>query len=178
MKRLLTLALLVLALVACGSASANTGTAITPIATPTATATDTPTPTPTPETHFKVGQTVKVGIPAIWQITITKAVLTKGGQYDQPPAGTQYLVLSLSLKNVSSTEQSFYGFMTLRDPQGQSMNFSYVSTAAQMPQGKVEAGGPLQGDLTYSVPTGVHSFTLSYEISPADPGQTIWDIHV
>src|SRR5437667_1614769 len=155
MKRLITFALLALVLAACGSAATNTGTAVTPQpTTPVTQATDTPTAAPT---HFKVGQTVKVG--DTWQINIKKASIQSGGPYDSPPAGTTYLVLSLAIQNISDGEQNFYGSapFTLRDPQGQSMKVTYVSTAKQEPDGKVESGDRLSGDLVYSVPKGIHA---------------------
>jgi hypothetical protein len=180
MKRILSigaLVLLVLTLVACGSSQANTGTAVTP--TPTTPAQQQqPTPTPKP-THFTVGQTVNVG--NIWQISITHIRTEQGGQYDPTPTpGNTYLVISIAAKNISSTEQSFYGSaeFTLRDPSGQSFQSGYVSDARQSPSGKVEAGGPISGDIVYTVSKSVHHFTLSFETNMFAAGQTIWDISV
>jgi hypothetical protein len=176
-KTLIALVLLTLALIACGSSQANTGTAVTP--TPT-TKQQQPTDTPTPKpTHFKIGDTVKVG--DVWTITITKIRTEQGGQYDPTPtSGNTYLVISIAAKNISSTEQQFYGSagFTLRDPSGQSFQASYVSDARQAPMGKAEPGGPLSGDIVYEVSKSTKHYTLSSEQNAFMPGQVVWDITV
>lgn len=178
MKRILTLVFLTLALAACGNASANTGTATTPMPTPYPTQPQPTNVTPVSDVHFSIGDTVSIG--GIWQITIKRASLQQGGQYDSPPAGTRYLVLSLAIKNISQAEQHFYGSaaFTLRTPDGQAIYATFISSAKPEPSGKVEAGGPLSGDIVYNVPIGIHAFSLSFEVDPTSPGQTVWDLHV
>jgi hypothetical protein len=180
MKRLLVLALLALTLVACGS-TANTGTAVTPAPTQPSPYPTMPQPinvTPVSDVHFAVGDIVSIG--GTWQITITKASLQQGGQYDSPAPGTRYLVLSLVIKNISQDEQRFFGSaaFTLRTPDGQAIYTTFISSAKPEPSGKVEAGGPLAGDIVYNVPVAIHAFSLSFELDPSSPGQTVWDITV
>ena len=137
----------------------------------------TATLSPTPLAHFKVGQTVQVG--DIWQITVTKTQRVTPGQYDYiKKPGDVILVISVSLKNISSGEQTVYSYgqFTLRDSTGTAASPSYTQSAQQVPNGKVEANMPISGDLVYEIPPGEHHFTLAFETNLFVPGQTIWDI--
>jgi hypothetical protein len=171
MKRLPYLfVLLALFLAACGS-SENTGTPITP--TPSSQhAQPTETPTPKPQ-HFKLGQTVKIG--TTWTITIRSVRRVQ----DEVEANINYLVFNLAVRNISATEQTFSSLsFTLRDQEGQAMDFGIISGVKQSPSGKVEAGDPLSGDLVFAVHRAKQqTFILSYEENVVAPGQTIWDIN-
>ena len=46
------------------------------------------------------------------------------------------------------------------------------------PDGKVEAGAPLRGQLVYEIPTSMKDYTLSFQADITSSGQTIWDIHM
>jgi hypothetical protein len=180
MRRLPLYFALILAslLAACGSISpsSNQGSAITPTPT-TQPAQPTATPSPTPLAHFKVGQTVQVG--NIWQITVTKPQRVTPGQYDYiKKPGDVILMISVSLKNISSGEQTVYSYgqFTLRDSTGTAASPTYIQSAQQPPNGKVEANMPISGDLVYEIPPGEHHFTLAFETNLFAPGQTIWDI--
>jgi hypothetical protein len=156
-------------LAACGS-SENTGTPITP--TPSSQHTQpTETPTPKPQ-HFKLGQTVKIG--TTWTITIRSVRRVQ----DEVEANINYLVFNLAIRNISSSEQTFSSLsFTLRDQEGQAMDFGIISGVKQSPSGKVESGDPLSGDLVFAVHRAKQqTFSLSYEENVVAPGQTIWDI--
>jgi|SRR5438094_3845156 len=88
--------------------------------------------------------------------------------------------IPVSLKNISAQEQSFFAYaqFTLRDSTGTAATPTYIQSAKQATNGKVEAGSPLSGDLVYEIPPGEHTFTLAFEASFTAPGQTIWDITV
>jgi hypothetical protein len=161
--------LFALFLAACGS-SENTGTPITP--TPSSQHTQpTEQPTPKPQ-HFKIGQTVKIG--QTWTITIRSVRRVQ----DEVEANINYLVFNLAIKNISSSEQTFSSLsFTLRDQDGQAMDFGIISGVKQSPSGKVEAGDPLSGDLVFAVHRAKQQvFILSYEENVVAPGQTIWDV--
>jgi hypothetical protein len=157
-------------LAACGS-SENTGTPITP--TPSSQHTQpAETPKPKPQ-HFKLGQTVKIG--TTWTITIKSVRRVQ----DEVEANINYLVFNLAIRNISSSEQTFSSLsFTLRDQEGQAMDFGIISGVKQSPSGKVEAGDPLSGDLVFAVHRAKQqAFSLSYEENVVAPGQTIWDIN-
>ena len=176
----LTIIVIAITLVACGGSSSNTGTAVTP----TVTATSAATATPTPSSHFKVGQTVKVG--NTWEVTIASAKTSQGSDFLKPQkAGDTFLVFSINVKNISSKEQDFSTYLfRLRDTSGKEYNQAAVpdpsssTGVAISPSGKVEPGGPLTGLFGFEVPTSIHQFALSFEAVLFSPGQTIWDIHV
>ena len=173
MKRLFILALLILALAACGSSATNTGTAVTPQpTTPVTQAADTPTAAPT---HFKVGQTVKVG--NTWQLTIKKAQNDGSTTYLEP--GQVFLIVQVKAVNISSTEQTMSSLLswTMRDAEGNTYKTGYDTNATHSLDGKVEAGQPLQGSLTFIVDAKVHQYQLLFENNFLVQGQTIWDIH-
>src|SRR6266704_3360719 len=171
MKRLLTLALLILALAACGSSATNTGTAVTPQPTTSVTqATATPTAAPT---HFKVGQTVDVG--NIWHLTIRKVQNDGSATYLKP--GQIFLIVQVKAMNISSTEQTMSSLLswTLRDSDGNTYRAGYDANATHSLDGKVEAGQPLQGSLTFVVDEKVHQYQLYFENNFMTQGQTIWE---
>ena len=171
----LAIVVTILSLVACGSSGGNTGTAVTP--TPTSA---TATATPTPSTHhFMVGETVKVG--DTWNVTITSAKTSPSGQYVHPQkAGDVFLVFDVTVKNISTQEQNISSIAQfhLTDASGQQYMAAYDDAAAPTLDGKVEAGSPLKGYVTFEVPSSVKAFLLSFEAVLFSPGQTIWDIHV
>ncbi len=173
MKRLIALALLVLALAACGSSATNTGTAVTPQpTTPVTQATATPTAAPT---HFKVGQTVKVG--NTWQLTIRKVQNDGSATYLEP--GQIFLLVQVKAVNISSTEQTMSSLLswTIRDSEGNTYKTGYDINVTHSLDGKVEAGQPLQGSLTFIGDAKVHQYQLFFENNFLAQGQTVWDIH-
>jgi hypothetical protein len=166
-------------LIGCGSTSTNTGTVVTPTPTIATTAITTPTDTPTPTNqHFKVGQVVNVG--NIWTVKIVSVKTSPHGEFAKPRhAGDVFLIFQVAVKNISSEEQLLAsGEFTLKDTEGQQYDMYYDDEAGPWLGGKVEAGDPLKGSLTYEVPKSVHDFRLSFEVSLYESGQTIWDIHV
>ena len=180
MKRLyLLLVLLVLALAACGSATQQV-TATSAIATPSSTAysqaasaaatadaknnsgdnnnpyTSTPAAT---KSAFLVGEPVTSGT---WQITINSAKTSAGSEYDQAlKQGDTYLTINFTLKNLSATAQSLWLF-TLRDGQGNTYQETYLYGNRQS-YGTIVSGQQLRGDLSYEVPTAVHTFVLQFD---------------
>ena len=87
-------------------------------------------------------------------------------------------MISVSLKNISSGEQTVYSYgqFTLRDSTGTAASPTSIQSAQQPPNGKVEANIPISGDLVNEIPPGEHHFTLAFDTNLFAPGQTIWDI--
>ena len=161
---LVPLCVIIGALLACGASDTNTGTSTTPSAN-----------TPTTSKHFTVGETVKVG--DTWQVVVNSVKTNAGDQFVKPTKGT-FVVVNISLKNISSKEQnlsSMLGFK-FKGTDGTAYNETYLTGAAPSPNGKVEAGGITRGDLVYDVPTDQKSFTLAFSPDTFSGGQTIWDV--
>jgi Domain of unknown function (DUF4352) len=174
MKRfipILGIVLIVAALLACGE-STNTGTKA---GTGSTSSTQ---PAVAPAQHFKTGDVVKVG--NIWQVTVNSVKTDTGGQYSALKAGDVYLLVDVSMNNISTQEQNTSSLLdwTLKGTDGQKYNDSFFSGAPSAPDGKVEAGSPAKGTLVYEVPSSVKSFNLAFAPSVFTGGQTVWDISV
>jgi hypothetical protein len=155
------------AILACGSSSDNTGTITTGGSSSSSASAK----------HFKVGEQVKVG--DTWVVTVNSAKLHGPTDIDQPSSGNTYLVLDITFKNVSSKEQDLSTFqMSLKDSTGQTYDDTIVTFAKSAPEGKVEAGDLLRGQLVYEVPKAQKAFTFAFESDIVSSGQTIWDINV
>lgn len=168
---LIVLATMIVALCACGASDTNN-------ATTTTAATSQPSqPTPTPQPHFKVGQLVKVG--DTWDVTINSVKTSTGTEFDTPKPGNVFLLIDVSLKNISSQELTASSLLmfTLRDSTGQQYTETFTSFTTS-PEGKTPAGSPVRGTLPYEVPTSVHAFQLAFQADPTVPGQAIWDLSV
>jgi hypothetical protein len=112
----------------------------------------TPATTQAPAKHFKIKDTVKVG--------------------------DTYLVVNISLTNLSNQEQSISSALnfTLQDSTGQKYDESIDTNAGATPDGKVAAGSPLRGSVAYEVPSSTKKFTLSFAPDITSSGQSIWDL--
>jgi hypothetical protein len=170
MKRfipLFALCIVIGALLACGES--NTGT--------TSTSTNS-TSKPAASQHFKVGDTVKVG--SDWQAVVNSVKTDDGGQYSGLKSGDTYIVVDVSLTNLSSTEQNVSSELnfTLQDTTGQKYTEGIDSNAGATLDGKVEAGQPLRGTIAFEVPATVKQFTFNFSPDITGSGQTTWDLSV
>ena len=174
MKKRLTflfaLCIIVAALIACGESTSNTGSTSAPNgATPAQAA-----------KHFKVGDTVTVG--TAWKVVVNSIVANAGDQFNTPTKGT-YIVVDVSLTNISSQEQTISSLanFTMRGSDGTEYTEAITGNLAGVnppPDGKVEAGSPVKGDFVYDVPTTAKAFTLSFTPDITSAGATIWDLNV
>src|SRR6266700_1223896 len=165
--------------VGAGSHSGSDTTATTSNNTSTSAAQPTQAPKATTKpanSHHKIGETITSD--DIWQVTITSASTNQGTNMFQPKAGNVFLQIQITMKNVSQQAQtaSSLAMWDLKAVDGTKYNTSL--TDATSPDGQVEAGGPLKGTLTYEVPSGTKTFTLSFITSLADPSLDVWDIQV
>ena len=156
-----------LTLLACSESTKNTGTATSG----TTRATSKPA-----LSHFGVGQTVQVG--DTWTVILDSAKTSTGSQYVKPKEGSVYVLVTISMKNVSNKEQNISSALnfSLQDSSGQKYTETIYPDAGSAPDGKVEAGSPLKGTLVYEVPASMHAFTFSFTPDMISSGQTIWDV--
>ena len=131
--------------------------------------------TSTTAQHFKVGDQVKVGDSFI--VTVNSVKTSSGDDVIQPKAGNTFLIVDVTVKNVSSQEQDLSSILqfTLKDTTGQKYDETVV-TNATAPDGKIAAGDQVRGQLPYEVPASQKSFTLAFESDIISGGQTIWDL--
>jgi Domain of unknown function (DUF4352) len=151
------------------SATANTGS-VTQTATPGKTSTKT-------TQHFKVGDAVSIG--TTFTITINSfGAVTSSNSFEQPASGNVYVLVDMSIKNISTKEQDVSSIlsMTFRDATGQKYTEKFLSDYSSTPDGKVEPGDQIRGQLVYEVPRTQHNFTFAFEPDFLSTGQTIWDL--
>jgi len=157
-------------LLACGSASdsaSNSGT--------TTTSSGGTSSVPSGAQHFKQGDQVKVG--STYVVTVNSVKTSQGDDVFQPKSGNTFLIVDVTVKNVSSQEQDLSSILqfTLKDSSGQKYDQTIVDGATS-PDGKIAAGDQLRGQLAYEVPKAQKSFTLAFEADITSSGQTIWDL--
>lgn len=166
---LLGFCILIGALIACGeSSTANTGTTSGPKGN---------TPAPTAK-HFKVGDTVTVG--TTWKVVVNSIATNPGDDFNKPQKG-QYVVVDITLTNISSSEQTVSSLVNfqMRGSDGTQYTEALTGNLAGVtpaPDGKVEAGSPVKGDLVYDTATDAKSFTLSFAPDITSTGATVWDL--
>lgn len=172
LRNLSVLVISVAAIAACGSSTANTGTKSSGNSGGTSSSTKT-----TANQHFKVGDQVNVG--NTYTVTVNSIKTSAGDDISQPNAGNTFVVVDVSLKNTSSKEQDVSSLLdfTFKDSTGQKYDETILNGATP-PDGKLEAGDVLRGQLAYEVPTSMHSFTLAFQADITSSGETIWDLSV
>lgn len=155
-------------LLACGGSSAvNSGTSVGSSSTVGSTSS-------APQ-HFKVGDQVKVGDAFV--VTVNSFKTSAGDQFDQPKAGDEYVVVDVTVKNVSAQEQDISSALnfTFNDSTGQKYDETFAGSGTP-PDGKVELASQLRGQLTYEVPASQHSFNLAFQADVVSGGETIWTL--
>ncbi len=170
-------AVIVLSCIGIAAVVSNAAQSAQTLNTGTLATTDTSTSVVTPSQHFKVGQLVQIG--STWQATVNSVKVVASDQFNTPKAGDHFVVIDITLKNVSSQEQNISSIInfSLQDATGQKYNETILSNATA-PDGKVEPGSLLRGQLAYEVPTSQKALTFFFEPSFLTSGQTLWDINI
>lgn len=127
--------------------------------------------------HFKVGDQVKVG--NTYVVTVNSVKTSQGDDITQPQSGNTFLIVDVTLKNISNQEQDVSSLLmfTLKDITGQKYDETIVDGTTS-PDGKLEAGDVLRGQIAYEVPKAQHNFTLAFEADITSGGQSIWDVSI
>lgn len=158
-------------LVACGStSSANAGTTGSPTSGATQTA----------PSHFKVSDVVMVG--ATWKAVVNSVTTNTGENYNTPTKGI-YVIVDITLTNISNKEQNISSFINfkMKGSDGTAYNEAFTSGltgVSPAPDGKVETGGLSKGDFVYDIPVAVKSLVFSFSPDAFASGQTIWDLNL
>ncbi len=128
--------------------------------------------TPTP---FTVGQQVTVGY---WNVSVNSAKTSHGDDVSSPKSGTIYLVIDVTVINISGSNQlmaSAYYFR-LTDSTGQPYDEQFTDFGGP-PEGTIIPNGKLRGQLIYEVPTLEHAFTLQVlGGNSTDSAVAVWSI--
>jgi len=177
---LLTMLLFITAglLVACGNPFNSGSSNNTATASPTANDETNPTP-------IGIQQEFHVGSPAVVEqkfiITVKNPKMSSGDSSIKPQnANDQFLIFSVSIKNISKQEQNVPDAALFRLADSSGKKYDLVSDPGAGPalQGTISAGGLFHGVLVYETPSSMHTFTVSFQLAGKNQQVTIWDVKV
>lgn len=154
------------AMLACGDSSANSGATASSNATQQA-----------PAKKFKAGEEVVVG--NTWKVVVNSIkTYTSDNQYEQPKEGNQFVVVNVTLTNISKEEKeaNAYNFSLKGGTNGTKYDTAIVDAINNTPSGKVEPGDKITGDLPYEVKASEKTFILGFEADVLSSGQTQWEL--
>jgi flagellar basal body-associated protein FliL len=178
-------AVLVLSIAICGISLASAGKAVTTTvnnasATFTADTSNTTSnsTSTTSGTHYKVGQTANI---ASMDVTVNSTKTSQGDQYSVPKTGKQYLIVDVTVNNKSGQAQTISSLLsfTLQDSTGQKYTEALTSlSGVTPPDGSVQDGAKLRGQLVYEVPKSMKSYTFEFQPSITSTDVVTWDISI
>jgi Domain of unknown function (DUF4352) len=130
----------------------------------------------TSQTINTVGKPVQV---VDWLVKINSVKTSKGSEFSLPKSGNTYLVVDVTVKNTSSTNQdvSSLGMFNLKDSTGQQYTET-LTDFAKPPDGAVTPGSLLRGQIAYEVPLSEHTFTFSFESNLTGNDITEWHVTI
>ena len=119
-----------------------------------------PTIAPT-QTIFKVGETDSN---TVWSMRLNSVNTSTGDQAYPPDAGTIYLVADVTIGNLLSYSQDVSSRLSfqVQDSAGQTYDEAYTDIGAD-PNGSIQPGSVLHGQIVFEVPKTMHDFTLQFQ---------------
>jgi Domain of unknown function (DUF4352) len=159
-------ALVILIAIIAAAGSHGTLTTNTDQSTPTSQATNQATNVPTsqPTTASQTGKIGDTLSNSVWSVTLNSVKKNQGDQVFIPSVGKIYVVVDVTLQNLSSSPQvssSFLSFV-LQDSTGQAYNEAFTDIG-KPPDGTLQPNSKLRGQLVYEVPTSQHDFTFQFQ---------------
>lgn len=125
--------------------------------------------------HFKVGDQVKVGDNFV--VTVNSVKTSQGDDITQPKSGDTFLIVDVTVKNVSNQSQDISSALNfdIQDATGQKYTETIVDGETP-PDGTVQPGDLLRGQLSYEVPASQKSFEFSFQDVIGGGDEAIWDL--
>ena len=135
-----------------------------------------PTATQAPQVNT-IGKPVQVG--DTWVVTVNSVKTNTGSEFSQPKSGNTYVVVDVTLKNISSSNQdvSSLSMFNLKDATGQQYTEA-ITDFTKPPDGTVTPNSLLRGQLVYEVPSIAHTFTFSFQSDLTGSDFTEWNVKV
>ena len=135
-------------------------------------------PTTQPTQSNTIGKPVQVG--DTWVVTVNSVKTNAGSEFSQPKNGNTYVVVDITLKNISSSNQTVSSLMmfSMKDQTGQGYTQTITDFAKQSPDGAVSSGSMLRGEIVYEVPSSVNTFTLSFVPGFSASDMAEWNVKV
>jgi hypothetical protein len=123
-----------------------------------------------------VGKPVQIN--DTWTVTLNGVTTSKGTQFDAPKAGNTFLVVNVTLKNTSTSNQTVSSLLmfSLHDNTGQ--KYDEDITFGGSPDGAVAAGGIIRGSIAYEVPNNIHDFVLQCTPTLGSNDLAEWNVKI
>ncbi|GAC1565625.1 MAG: hypothetical protein NVS3B14_03980 [Ktedonobacteraceae bacterium] len=139
-------------------------------------ATTTPTSQPTVVSK-SVGKPVVVD--SAWTVTVNSVNTNKGDQFSTPEAGNTYLVVAVTIKNTSSSNQSMLSALqfNLKDSRGQQYAET-ITDFATPPDMPTTPGKLVRGQLAFEIPATEHTFFFSFQSEISSSDLTEWILNI
>jgi Domain of unknown function (DUF4352) len=140
------------------------------------TGTSQPTSQPTtasPPTTFSIGETASNDR---WSVTLNSVKSTTSGPYAQAGAEDVFLVVDVTVENLSSSPQlvSSGASFVLKDDTGQVYNEKVTGTGVPPATTALQPNDKLRGQISYEVPRRLHHFTFQFQGSMLDASAATW----
>lgn len=147
-------------------------------ATQQVTAQPTQPPMTQPTQSNTIGKSVQVG--DMWIVTVNSVQTNAGSEFSQPKNGNTYIVVDVTLKNISTSNQTASSLMmfSMKDQTGQQYHQAITDFAKTSPDGAVSSGSMLRGEIVYEVPSSMHTFTLSFVPGFSASDMVEWNVKV
>lgn len=115
------------------------------------------------EEEFYIGDEITMGE---YVLTVDKVKQSSGTEYDKPKKGSEYLIVSVTIKNNGEDEISYnpYNF-SVQNGEGQvnDIAFTTVNTDTSLSSGELVGGGSVSGTLAFEVPKNDKKLLLRYQ---------------
>jgi pSer/pThr/pTyr-binding forkhead associated (FHA) protein len=144
---------------------------------PTAQPTTQPSTQPTQPGGNTIGKAVQVG--NTWVVTVNNVKTSPGSEFTKPKSGNIFIVVDVSVKNISSSDQSVSSLLmfNLKNATGQLYTEAFTEFT-NPPDGTVTPNSLLRGQLVYEVPSKDHTFTFSFQSDSTGSDLTTWNVNV
>jgi len=144
---------------------------------PTAQPTAQPTTQPTQPGGNTIGKAVQVG--NTWVVTVNNVKTSPGSEFTKPKSGNIFIVVDVSVKNISSSDQSVSSLLmfNLKNATGQLYTEAFTEFT-NPPDGTVTPNSLLRGQLVYEVPSTDHTFTFSFQSDSSGSDIIEWNVKV
>ena len=124
---------------------------------------------------FAIGDRVAIGD---FYITVKKAYVYAGSQWNKPQDGEKWIVVDVELENCSDEAKSISSLMmfSIFDPDNYKCDIAINVDAKGSLDGEIGAGRKMAGELTFSVLKEHTSFEFIFEPDLVGKGQAIYQL--
>ncbi|MCB0037575.1 MAG: DUF4352 domain-containing protein, partial [Anaerolineales bacterium] len=132
----------------------------------------------TAQKKFAIGDIIEIGDLVL---TVNEVRYQTGDDFNQPDEGQQFLVVDLTIENVSSETQSVSTLaqMSLKDETGQTYDVDLMAMVAadgSAPEGEFALGETIRGPVAFQVPSDAAGLTFEFDADLFGSGKVLVDL--